>query len=1062
MRQDPDWGGGRTDLSFSSRTVTGPKTAQQKQDALLDQQAKYMTMAYEHDAKFTASLGHTQTAIDRQIASQLDGARFHRLGWSDDLSFEIPEFLQFDVPTTEAGRKSLAATIAFGDQVGDAARGIAQFMKEIGVADIIDEEEQDAKEEIMRQLYYGGSRYSFAAKVGAVAGAIAEPIGIVAPFYKLNKLNSVSKAVVASAIMGGAYGGSQYVDGNESRLSNAALGAALGGPLGYWASKHLNHVVGSEAADNIQAATKSDEADALVFSQWSENAKQRAKAGNIDMNVARAKMIAQKISKDYDYDPVTKRYGQKTDHASSQSQFEYREAERIATKQAEEGPAWSQNNPQPRGRMYSKAEVDGARTKVEKEVITQLRAEGYTLAQARKLARAALDDSVDIPAAKAPKKPSDPQKWRMAARRAATERRHKQKLAEKNREKPVEEVMDEIETKAGMEGGRHSKVNKIAAAIDHVIRPIYDTIKQYSPVVAAKLREADALQHRRQHLWSQETRDWQEWVTKGLSQTDRLQLKKLLYNGGFNKATMQFIRERGGDRGVGAAKSVQKTLSDILKMYKDVGYKVEDIKDYFPRAVKDLEGLQKRDRDLMDEILRRAKKNNDGKELTAAQKAHVMEHYLSFDTRYSKTSGSLQGRKKPGVDDDELQFYHNPEDVLHFYIHTAAEDIAKRQMFRSFGHKPKSKNGLNPTGVDIDESIDSLIQRIQKDVPDYQTQQEMVNLLRARFGADVHKTHKFVQALKNLSYAGTLGNYWSAMTQIGDLVFAFHKYGIRATVGAIMGPKMVSRSDLGVEKAMTELVSETKGITSKLADWSFKWSGFDKIDRFGKNVNINASLRKNKRLAEKDPEAFKKKWGITFGDETDSVISALRGMDIKRGNKVDNDNIMLMLWNDLADTQPIGLSEMPMKYLQHPNGRIFYAYKTFAMKQMNYMRNMINNDKNPFTKGYNLMMFGTAFVLANGTVDGFKDFMAGKDVNLEDNYFDNFLGLFGTSKYAYDKSEGLAGHIGQIIQPVPLMQLGQNVDKITGGNFEAEDGWAMLPIAGKINENHLEMLGIDL
>ena len=35
---------------------------------------------------------------------------------------------------------------------------------------------------------------------------------------------------------------------------------------------------------------------------------------------------------------------------------------------------------------------------------------------------------------------------------------------------------------------------------------------------------------------------------------------------------------------------------------------------------------------------------------------------------------------------------------------------------------------------------------------------------------------------------------------------------------------------------------------------------------------------------------------------------------------------------------PINSTEMPLKYLKHPNGRVFYMLKTFTIKQFDVMR----------------------------------------------------------------------------------------------------------------------------
>jgi hypothetical protein len=414
---------------------------------------------------------------------------------------------------------------------------------------------------------------------------------------------------------------------------------------------------------------------------------------------------------------------------------------------------------------------------------------------------------------------------------------------------------------------------------------------------------------------------------------------------------------------------------------------------------------------------------------------------------------------KNAIDDEDLDHYHSLNDTLSNYIHANAEDIAKREFFAGYGHKP-GKKGLDTTGADIDDSIDTIVKQLADEGMDFAEQREVANLMRSRFSNDVTKTHRFVQDLKNLSYAGTLGNFWSAMTQVGDLVFAFHKYGIKAALGGLFGTRVTNKTRMGIEKAMAELESEKQRITNKIADKAFQWSGFQKVDAFGKNVNINASLRANRRLAMKNPKKFVEKWGEHFGDDTANVIRDLGRLSMKKDEYV-SDNIHLMLWNDLADTQPIGLSEMPKKYLDMPNGRILYAYKTFSLKQFNYMRNtLMKGEGNQFQRGVDLAYFATIFTLANGTIDGFKDFMSGDDVDPESVLAENLYKLVGTSKYATEKSQGLGGIISQMLQPVPLVQAAKALDQLQPdpSSFSKAGDSLMnqIPIVGKAKKEWLD------
>ena len=619
----------------------------------------------------------------------------------------------------------------------------------------------------------------------------------------------------------------------------------------------------------------------------------------------------------------------------------------------------------------------------------------------------------------------------------------------------MSETLEKLEVKASFEGRRQGFLarlwgntgKEVGTIFNRAMQPVYDAIRKESTHVAAQLRVADGIQHILKKKWEDRAIGWMKWHDK-LSKPNKARLKKLLNNGGYNKATMQAIREMGGKDAVQQARQVQQMLKEVHGELKDAGYKIGDIPDYHPNSVKDLNGLIKKRATQIDKALRKAVAAKGGKALTQNEKAHIAQHMFEFDVRYSNTAGSLKSRKKFEIADDELEFYHDPVSTLANYIGSMSEDIAKRRFFKGFGYKPDGRKGLNASGADLDDSIAALVNRIQKDVPDLAKQNEVVNNLRARFGSDVHKTHKFIQGFKNISYAGTLGNFWSAMTQVGDLVFAFHKYGIRNAVSAVLGAKVTSKEALGIEKAMQELAS-SRGMTNKLADWAFKWSGFSKIDAFGKNVNLNASLRLNKKLATRHPEKFAEKWKDWFGKEAEALGIELKHLKLEK-NAVMSDNLKLMLWNDLAETQPIGLSEMPNWYLKNPNGRIMYAYKTFAMKQFNYMRNTIMADGNKARRAANLTYFAAMFVAANTGIDMFKDYMKGGELDWEDAALDNMYTLALTSKYAVEKSRGLGEIVKEAMMPVPFTQTARAAD---AWSTDAEDALGKsiqhIPVIGR-------------
>lgn len=823
-----------------------------------------------------------------------------------------------------------------GDQVGDVWRGIAQIMKEAGVADLIDIEAQDQNEDIMRQLY-GDEALGNPAKVGAVVGAVAEPAGLLMPWMKAKKM---STAVLGSAALGATYGASLYVDHDESRMTNAAISASLMGVLGAGFHKYFAHAVGDDVAKILD-----------------------------DVLEEEAEVVSRAI-------PGTDEAG---------------------------------------GKPYSRKDYEDSTGKRRSRKGSRLNKE-------------------------------------------TAKKTKKRKPRRQTKAEIKSDTVEKLEVKASFEGRRQGFLSKLWGTVkgegeeggtifNRAMQPIYDNIKKTNGHIAAQLRVTDGLHHILKKKWEDRAIGWMKWHDK-LDKASKTRLKKLINNGGYNKATMQAVRELGGPEAVRHAKLVQQVMKEIHGELKSVGYKIGDIPNYHPNSVQDLAGLVKKRQGQVDKAIAKAVAAKGGKALTQNEKAHIAQHMFEFDVRYSNTAGSLKSRKKFEISDDELDFYHDPVSALANYIGSMAEDVAKRRFFKGFGYRPDGRKGLNASGADLDDSITALIDRIQKDVPDIAKQNELVNNLRARFGSDVHKTHRFIQGMKNLSYAGTLGNFWSAMTQVGDLVFAFHKYGIRNAVASVLGAKVTSKEALGIEKAMQELAS-SRGFTNKIADWAFDWSGFSRIDAFGKNVNLNASLRLNKKLATNDMDKFVRKYKDWFGNETEALGIELRNLELKKGAAM-SDNMKLMLWNDLAETQPIGLSEMPQYYLKNPNGRIIYAYKTFALKQFNYMRNTILADGNPVRRATNLTYFASMFVAANTGIDMFKDFMKGGDLTMEDAALDNLYTLALTSKYGVEKSKGLGSLVLEAMLPVPVTQLQRSVDAVgRDGVGVAGEAVQHIPVAGR-------------
>ena len=103
---------------------------------------------------------------------------------------------------------------------------------------------------------------------------------------------------------------------------------------------------------------------------------------------------------------------------------------------------------------------------------------------------------------------------------------------------------------------------------------------------------------------------------------------------------------------------------------------------------------------------------------------------------------------------------------------------------------------------------------------------------------------------------GTIGNPYSAVLNLGDIANSFVNFGAENTVAALSD--MFARrgitmtvEDVGLANQATgEFLQENYGKWtqrfSTMSNQVFDKSGFRAVDQFGKNVAMNASLKKGK------------------------------------------------------------------------------------------------------------------------------------------------------------------------------------------------------------------------
>lgn len=379
--------------------------------------------------------------------------------------------------------------------------------------------------------------------------------------------------------------------------------------------------------------------------------------------------------------------------------------------------------------------------------------------------------------------------------------------------------------------------------------------------------------------------------------------------------------------------------------------------------------------------------------LTEREMNNLLNSYLKGITPEGlKQPSASKSRVLETVPDELLDHYGSIEDMLTSYIDHAAHTINIRKFFGK--HITHDSN----IDADVDASIGSFVRELLdngeihlKDV-DKLANPEKTGLLQARFG--YKPTPELNQDIKNLFYMTRLGQIRSAATQFGDVGVSAYVNGWWNTMKGFFGKERMSRQTLGITKVAEEF--GTTSSTANALNHVFKYSGFKAVDNLGKKTFINAALRRNEELVSsaKGLEKFKKKWEPYFGNETDNLIA-----DLQKGKVTDN--VKLLMFNELSDVQPISLLEMPKAYLMNPNGRMFYAMKTFTIKQLDLLR---RDALDKITKGdpegaTNLMRYVMMVTAANMGADKVKATLAGQEVEMEDAFIANLWRNFGVSSY---------------------------------------------------------------
>jgi hypothetical protein len=498
--------------------------------------------------------------------------------------------------------------------------------------------------------------------------------------------------------------------------------------------------------------------------------------------------------------------------------------------------------------------------------------------------------------------------------------------------------------------------------------------------------------------------------------------------------------------------TVRGILNDLYSGLANAGVKIEYRNDYFPRVVRDLDGLLaalgSRRKAEVELILDRhvAAKNKKLKkpveswrDLDDDEISLVVSQYLQRQRGTGRGGPAVAKQRKIEELDDVLdQYYYSAPESLQMYITRAVRETEKRKFF---GSHAINKEGT--TIVDADASVASYIAQRAKEGMDTDQLDTLNAMLKARFQLGEQASNAFISGVKNFQYATLLGQFDAALTQLGDLGSSIYLNGLINTLKAVAGKRTVTVEDMGLINQVAAEMSSING-TGNALEFIFKWSGFNGIDRLGKETLMNAALNKWSKVAKKNPEAAAKRFRTTHGDETAALIDDL-------ANDRMTDNVKLMLWNELSDVQPISLSEMPAYYLNSPDGRIFYALKTFTLKQLDLIRRDMfdkfrsGGPKEKIEATTNLLRYSLAMGLSGATVQQAKDFLTKGELDPEsfpDDVYETLASLLFWGKYSrerYLEQGNIGSFVIEQVVSVPAQDLADKAGRGVLGMIQEDE-----------------------
>lgn len=585
-----------------------------------------------------------------------------------------------------------------------------------------------------------------------------------------------------------------------------------------------------------------------------------------------------------------------------------------------------------------------------------------------------------------------------------------------------------------------------------------------------------------------------------MSKVDRESFSRFAMNSEIDKANAILRKYKNN----GKAPGIMREFEDLRNVFDELhelgnanALEIPYTKNYLPRIMKDYDGFLKAigkdaadpiedairvaQAEKMERLATIAKKGGtpapDNANLTQFERREAIRKYLE-GSKYTGdgTPGLMKERVIKKIDPKHMKYYGSFEENVQNYINNVTYRVAKNR----FTGQVEGVTGYTDEIARLaDEGKISGKQAIEID-----------ELINTRLTGGEQSINKGLQVYRDAMYLSSIGNPISTITQSSEFMLNAYRNGLLETLQT--APKTFKRAgiklkDLGLDDIAREFSdplaqsqagkfgSAQKALNKTLRNTlRSRFVMFKQMDELMKESNLNGALLKAKKLvANKNSKEYKEfaiEQARFFEGETDSFINALR-----RGD-VNDPNVKVYLFSQLAKTQPISLSEYSQFYLKNPNARPFYFLKSFGLKQLETTRRDIlrkigsgnaKEIREGFQQGIRLsVLFGGGMTGTNL----FKDWLLERDEQpgmtptvpkagkAADAANDAVMTLFGLSRYFSRKfaDDPFRATIDLVVPPKLSEWTEMFVESPMKGDLEQfkRVGTKQIPIVGKIYSEH--------